>query len=170
MELIACLPFSFYRFSPCFLCFLCSFSLSIKFLFVAQDTGLDDPPLCRSDLAELERHVSRVEEALHQKEEENVSLHDQLKQYEMRWLEYEANMRWKKCGRNSWHPCRWLYWLFFRYLSDWLLDHPLIKDSWQNVSTFFPHIAVHLCWVSSLPLAFISWEYKLAYTRRGVCV
>ncbi|MQM13768.1 hypothetical protein Taro_046694 [Colocasia esculenta] len=58
-----------------------------------KDTGLDHPPLHHSKLAELQRRVFQVEEALHQKEEENISLREQLKQYETRWSEYEAKMR-----------------------------------------------------------------------------
>ncbi|XP_068668431.1 myosin-1-like [Aristolochia californica] len=44
-------------------------------------------------LAELQRRVLSAEAALRQKEEENTSLQQQLKQYEKRWSEYEDRMK-----------------------------------------------------------------------------
>ncbi|CAA7392349.1 unnamed protein product [Spirodela intermedia] len=44
-------------------------------------------------LEELQRRIFMVEKALQEKEEENVLLRRQLRQYEGRWSEYEAKMR-----------------------------------------------------------------------------
>ncbi|XP_068639528.1 myosin-1-like [Aristolochia californica] len=44
-------------------------------------------------LAELQRRVLSAEAVLRQKEEENTSLQQQLKQYEKRWSEYEDRMK-----------------------------------------------------------------------------
>ncbi|KAL5986853.1 hypothetical protein ACLOJK_015187 [Asimina triloba] len=46
-----------------------------------------------SVLAELQRRVLKAEAALKQKEDENVTLQQQLKHYETRWVEYEAKMK-----------------------------------------------------------------------------
>ncbi|XP_042504196.1 myosin-2-like isoform X2 [Macadamia integrifolia] len=46
-----------------------------------------------SVLVELQRRVLKAEEALGEKEEENVALRKELKQFEMRWSDYEAKMK-----------------------------------------------------------------------------
>ncbi|KAJ8618074.1 hypothetical protein MRB53_014260 [Persea americana] len=46
-----------------------------------------------SVLSELHRRVMKAEAALRQKDDENETLQQQLKQYERRWLEYENKMK-----------------------------------------------------------------------------
>ncbi|XP_010520892.1 PREDICTED: myosin-2-like [Tarenaya hassleriana] len=46
-----------------------------------------------SALAELQRRVQKAEAALLQKEDENVALRDQLRQFEARWSDYEVKMK-----------------------------------------------------------------------------
>ncbi|KAL4309084.1 hypothetical protein GQ457_01G005030 [Hibiscus cannabinus] len=46
-----------------------------------------------SVMAELQRRVLKAEATLGQKEQENVTLREQLQQYEAKWSEYEAKMR-----------------------------------------------------------------------------
>lgn len=46
-----------------------------------------------SVLAELHRRVMKAEAALRQKDDENETLQQQLKQYERRWSEYENKMK-----------------------------------------------------------------------------
>ncbi|KAK7401855.1 hypothetical protein VNO78_13680 [Psophocarpus tetragonolobus] len=46
-----------------------------------------------SALAELQRRVIKAEATIEQKEEENVALKEQLKQFERRWIEYEKKMK-----------------------------------------------------------------------------
>lgn len=58
-----------------------------------QDIPLDQLQILPSDVVELQKRVFKVEATLDQKEEENASLREQLKQYDARWLEYEAKMK-----------------------------------------------------------------------------
>ncbi|XP_077254052.1 myosin-2-like isoform X2 [Tasmannia lanceolata] len=44
-------------------------------------------------MGELQRRVRKAEASLRQKEDENVTLQQQLQQYETRWTEYEAKMK-----------------------------------------------------------------------------
>ncbi|KAK3199233.1 hypothetical protein Dsin_022648 [Dipteronia sinensis] len=58
-----------------------------------KDIPLEQLQILPSDVAELQRRVLKAEATLGQKEEENAALHEQLQQYEARWLEYEAKMK-----------------------------------------------------------------------------
>ncbi|XP_072950983.1 myosin-2-like [Typha angustifolia] len=53
----------------------------------------EHPQVQPSVLAELEKRVLRAEAALQEKEEENADLKKQIEQYERRWSEYEAKMK-----------------------------------------------------------------------------
>ncbi|KAG1368196.1 Myosin-2 heavy chain [Cocos nucifera] len=58
-----------------------------------KDTNKEHSQVHPSVLAELQRRVLKAEALLREKEEENAILKQQLQQYEMRWSEYEAKMK-----------------------------------------------------------------------------
>nr|XP_010905572.2 myosin-1 isoform X1 [Elaeis guineensis] len=58
-----------------------------------KDTNEEHSQVHPSVLAELQRRALKAEALLREKEEENAILKQQLQQYEMRWSEYEAKMK-----------------------------------------------------------------------------
>ncbi|GMH12490.1 hypothetical protein Nepgr_014331 [Nepenthes gracilis] len=58
-----------------------------------KDNKSDDVLVKSSYLAELQRRVLKAEASLRENEEENEILHQQLRQYENRWSEYELKMK-----------------------------------------------------------------------------
>lgn len=65
-----------------------------KLDFVRKEDTVEDQSLLHpTNLEEFERRVMKVEAALIQKEEENLSLKQMLQQYESRWSEYEVRMK-----------------------------------------------------------------------------
>ena len=61
--------------------------------FDLQDTESEHPQLDPSVLAQFQSQVCKAEAALRDKEEENAVLKQQLREYEMRWSEYESKMK-----------------------------------------------------------------------------
>lgn len=64
-----------------------------KFSFLWQNFKQEHIQVLPSVLAELHRRVMKAEAALRQKDDENETLQQQLKQYERRWSEYENKMK-----------------------------------------------------------------------------
>ncbi|KAF7822772.1 myosin-2 isoform X1 [Senna tora] len=64
-----------------------------KLFLVFQDVSNEDIQNLPLVLAELQTRVLKAEASLEQKEEENIALREQLKQFETRWIEYEMKMK-----------------------------------------------------------------------------
>ncbi|CAL9068390.1 unnamed protein product [Musa banksii] len=60
---------------------------------LVKDTESEHPQLDPSVLAQLQSQVCKAEAALRDKDEENAVLKQQLREYEMRWSEYESKMK-----------------------------------------------------------------------------
>ncbi|KAK4804171.1 hypothetical protein SAY86_003988 [Trapa natans] len=58
-----------------------------------KDVTMEQVQVLPIALAELERRVRKAEADLEQKEDENASLRDQLRQYETKWSDFEARMK-----------------------------------------------------------------------------
>ncbi|KAL4580256.1 hypothetical protein LXL04_016442 [Taraxacum kok-saghyz] len=56
-------------------------------------------PVLPSDIIELQKQIIKGEMSLNQKDQENESLRDQIRQFETQWLEHEAKM---KSVEDSW--------------------------------------------------------------------
>lgn len=50
-------------------------------------------PILPQNVEELQRRVVRAESSLSERERENTALRDQIRQFEMRWSEYETKMK-----------------------------------------------------------------------------
>ncbi|CAH1428642.1 unnamed protein product [Lactuca virosa] len=61
------------------------------------DTGnsesKENMPILPQNVEELQRRVVRAESSLSERERENTALRDQIRQFEMRWSEYETKMK-----------------------------------------------------------------------------
>ncbi|KAJ8629100.1 hypothetical protein MRB53_022423 [Persea americana] len=62
-------------------------------VLLTKDSQTGQSQLLPSVLAELQRQVMKAEAALRQKARENATLHQELKKYETRWLEYDTKMK-----------------------------------------------------------------------------
>lgn len=66
--------------------------MSILF-FTLQESSKEQVQNLPSALAQLQKRVLKAEATLEQKEEENTSLREQLKQTQTKWMEYETKMK-----------------------------------------------------------------------------